>query len=363
MVKQIQNQFQPNYAIPPGTTLLETLEALGMSQAELAERTGRPKKTINEIIKGKASLTPETALQLERALGIPASFWNNLEQQYRETLARLDEQNLLEQQLHWLKEMPVCDMVKLHWIEASDDKVLLLKRLLTFFGVASPSRWQERQAAISVAYRRSPSAKADPGVLAAWLRQGELEAQQVACAPYCADKFKEALQTLRTLTVEPPEVFCPQMQQLGADCGVVVVFVHELPRLGTSGATRWLTPSKALMQLSLRYKTDDQLWFTFFHEAGHILLHGKREIFLESDGDGDDKEQAADKFAADFLIPPGYYKRLPRSTGHYSEAEMCLAAQELGIAPGIIVGRLQHDRLLPVTHLNKLKRRLIWADN
>ena len=83
MSNVIQNQYTPDYVSPPGETLQEVLEERGMSQAELAERTGRPKKTINEIINGKAAITPETALQLERVLGIPASFWNNRERRYR----------------------------------------------------------------------------------------------------------------------------------------------------------------------------------------------------------------------------------------------------------------------------------------
>jgi len=87
--------FKPDYAIPPGQTLLEHLETLGLSQAELAERTGRPKKTANEIIHGKVAITPETALQFERVLGSPASFWNALEQNYRASLARLDERRRL----------------------------------------------------------------------------------------------------------------------------------------------------------------------------------------------------------------------------------------------------------------------------
>ena len=81
-------KFEPDYTVPPGETLLETIECLGMSQAELARRTGRPVKTINEIIKGKTAITPDTALQLERVLSVPASFWNNLERNYRESLAQ-----------------------------------------------------------------------------------------------------------------------------------------------------------------------------------------------------------------------------------------------------------------------------------
>lgn len=92
MSNTIQNQYNPDYVSPPGETLEEVLEERGMSQAELAERAGRPKETINEIINGKAAITPETALELEWVLGIPASFWNNREKHYREALARIEEQ-------------------------------------------------------------------------------------------------------------------------------------------------------------------------------------------------------------------------------------------------------------------------------
>ena len=88
MNRQSKNSYMPNMVSYPGETVLETIESYGMSQAELAERMGRPKKTVNEIVNGKAAITPETALQLERVLGVPARFWMNREQQYREALAR-----------------------------------------------------------------------------------------------------------------------------------------------------------------------------------------------------------------------------------------------------------------------------------
>src|SRR3990170_1114898 len=123
MSKDKKNQFVPDYAVPPGETLLETLDAIGMSQAELAERTGRPKKTINEIIKGKAAITPETALQFERVLGVLAGFWNNLERNYQETLARINEQKSLQRQIDWLKKMPVNALVRMRCVKKHMDKV------------------------------------------------------------------------------------------------------------------------------------------------------------------------------------------------------------------------------------------------
>jgi HTH-type transcriptional regulator/antitoxin HigA len=82
----VKNEYTPEEVSPPGETLAETLEAIGMTQAELARRTGRPLETINEIILGKTAITAETALQLERVLNVPAAFWNNREAQYREAL-------------------------------------------------------------------------------------------------------------------------------------------------------------------------------------------------------------------------------------------------------------------------------------
>ena len=360
MVSRIENRFKPDYAISPGSTLAETLESLGMSQANLAERTGRPKKTINEIIKGKAAITPEPALQLERVLGVPASFWNNLERHYRETLARLEEQARLQKYVDWLKQFPLKAMIERGWVEASDDRVQQIQAMCRFLGVASPEQWRTMQRGAAVAFRQSRAFESEPGVVAAWLRQGELEAQHIECASYKAARFKATLAEARALTVEPPETFVPQLTEQCAQAGVAVVFVPELPRLRTSGATRWLTPNKALIQLSLRYKTDDHLWFTFFHEAGHILLHGKREMFLEGDNAVDERERAADRFAANLLIPPSDYQRFVRA-GDFGQSAIQQFADEIGIAPGVVVGRLQHDEALAYSEGNDLKVKLVWA--
>ncbi|WP_309232595.1 ImmA/IrrE family metallo-endopeptidase [Cylindrospermum sp. FACHB-282] len=188
---------------------------------------------------------------------------------------------------------------------------------------------------------------------------------KIACAPYNADNFREALQKIRALTVEPPEIFQPKLVKLCAEAGVAVVFVPQLPKTRTSGATHWLNSDKALIQLSLRYKTDDHLWFTFFHEAGHILLHGKRDFFLEGTGvvsvEAQEKEEQANKYSADILIPPGELKRFLASGQQMSKVNIMQFAAEIGIATGIVVGRLQHDYDLPPSHCNDLKQKFDWV--
>jgi HTH-type transcriptional regulator / antitoxin HigA len=360
MASNVANSYLPDRVSPPGETLLETLEALGMSQADLAERTGRPRKTINEIIKGKAAITAETALQLERVLGVPASFWINRERQYQESQARLDEADRLIADKEWLRCFPIGDMARWGWIVQHKEPVQQLRELLNFFGVASPRTWQSVWAEACVSFRKSAAFECSVEPLTAWLRRGELEARSIEAKPYSADRFRSVLGEARKLTAEPPEAFQPELARLCAGAGVAIVFIPEIPKIRASGATRWISSAKALMQLSLRYKTDDQLWFTFFHEAGHILLHRKRDVFIEGIDSSNSCEDEANRFAADFLIPRTSLQDFIRM-GDRSKRAIEAFAQQLGIAPGIVVGRLQHEKYIPPSHCNALKRRFIWT--
>lgn len=365
MSKSTHNEFLPDYVSPPGDTLLEILNEQGMTQVELATRTGRPKKTINELIKGKAILTPETALQFEYVLGIPARFWNSREQQYREALARLEGKERLKLQTEWLKSFPMSKMIQHGWILDKKDKVGQLETLLSFFGIASSEQWENLwKTRVDVAFRKSESYKSDPGALTSWLRKGEIEAQKITCAKYQRATFEKTLQQIRSLTLAPPEVFQPKVQELCANAGVALVFIPQLPKTCASGATHWLSTDKALIQLSLRYKTDDHLWFSFFHEAGHILLHRKRDFFVEFNGKQEKTaiEIEADVFAANCLIPQLQYEAFIKAHAQkLSKVAIKNFADEMGIAPGIVVGRLQHDKYLPRNHCNGLKHRLEWV--
>lgn len=365
MNRSHRNEYEPDSVSPPGETLLETLEFIGMTQKELADRTGRAQKTINRIIKGEDPITPETAIQLERVLRIPAGFWNNRERLYRQSLARQDERRRLQEEISWLKEIPIKSMVKIGWIEHHDDKVQQAREALNFFGVASVEQWRRfwlnGTGRLQLSFRKSKVFKTHQGAVAAWLQKGILEAQAIRCAPYDPAGFRETLTDIRALILKLPGAFQRELADICAAVGVAVVFVPGLPKVPVSAVTHWLTPIKALVQLSLRFKTNDHFWFSFFHEAGHLILHGKRDVFLEEEGIRDEKESEADRLAADTLIPPAEMKRFIRA-GQLSKRAIRDFASEVGIAPGIVVGRLQHDGILPPSHCNDLKQHLVWAD-
>ncbi len=363
MVEQVINEYQPDYVVIPGDVLLYELELRGMTQQELAKRTGLTPKHIVSLVKGKSVITSETAIKLERAIGMPADYWLTLEAQYQENRARLAEEEQLEHDLDWLKKIPVLQITKLGWINKFKDKKEQLIEVLRFFGIASVEQWDDIWPNLNVAYRQHNKHEVFPEAVSAWLRQGEIEASAIQCQNYDKKQFRAALDSIRNLTTQSPDLFIPELQKLCAMAGVAVVFVPALQKTCVSGATRWINSNKAVIQLSLRYKTDDHLWFTFFHEAGHILLHGKKELFLEnSNGLDNDKEIEANTFSEHELIPKKQFSEFIKQSNYTKQAILDFS-ESIEIAPGIVVGQLQHKKLLRMNTFNEVKQRFEWLIN
>ena len=351
----------PDRAIHPGVYLGEEIEARGMTQTELAHRMERPVQVVNEIVRGRKAISEETALGLERVLGTPARVWLNLQSMYGLVRARLAEEAALDEQADWLRRFPVREMARRGWIEQDGTVADRVRSLLQFFGLQSFSHWDERQAALG--FRLSPKAKTDRCALHAWVRRGEIEGRGLPAEPYGEARFRDALAQIRGLTAERD--FWTPMRELCASAGVALVAVPEFPRTGAQGAARWLTSDKALIQINIRYRWADVFWFTFFREAGHVLMHRQKEVFVDvGERHGmarDARETEADRFAADFLIPPERWAAFAGARPRTADRVRAFAGEE-GIAAGIVVGRLQHEGLIPHDRLNSLRARFRWAD-
>ncbi len=362
MGRLIKNEYVPQSVTHPGETLIDVLEERGMSQVELAERLGRPKITVNRIVKGKTAITPDTAIQLERVFKISASFWNSRQRIYDEFTARKSANESLRRQVAWIDGFPLGAMIKNGWIHSSSDKVAQLNELLRFFGVNSPKQWHTIWASPQATFRQSKAFKLFPKANSIWLRKGELEANEIMCESFDKDKFHEALQDIRKLTRQSPEDFVEKVVRDCAKCGVAVVFVPLLQGVPVYGVTRWLHPEKALIQLSLRGKYEDMFWFTFFHESGHLLLHGKRDVFVESETDRDEREDEANRFARDSLIPPRKWRGFVNQGPRWSRQMVIQFANEIGISPAIVLVRLQHEELVLYSHMNALRSRYQFTE-
>lgn len=355
--------FTPEYAAPPGDTLADLLEERGMTQTELARRLGVSLKHVNQIVNGAASISAEVALGLEKVFGVSTAFWLNRDSLYQAHIARRDERQGLEKAVSWANQFPIRELKRRGFLPADARGPDLVVALLQFFGIASPKQWSDP----IVSFRKSQKFESNPYALSAWLRVGELEATAIKCEPYDPDRFLAALEDIRRLTRLDPEEWHPRLVEIGARAGVAIVIVDTFSGARINGATRWLSPTKALVQLSLRYHWEDVFWFTLFHEAGHVLLHRKKAIFIEpshrpsadqADTGWLDSEREADRFAARELIPPRYERHLQRLT----LGEVPALAEQLGVATAILIGRLQHDGIIPYTHGNELRRRLTFGD-
>lgn len=361
-----ENYAWSNLPVSPGSVLEEEIEYRGMTQKHLAARMGRPLPAINEIIRGKKSVTAETAFELEAVLGVPAHIWTGLETTYRMTLARNKEKVKLESEVDLLREFPVNEMEKRGWMPRKMEKVDKVLALRRFLGIASLNDYQKVNAG---AFRITGNDAAySPGALAAWMRKGELDAQGIdAVADYNKADFENIINRIRTLTCKSADEFLPEMRDLCASAGVLFVITQELPQSGANGVARWLNPRRPMIQMSLKWRWADAFWFTFFHEAAHVLKHKRSDVFVshqKGEYHKDNKEDSeADSFARDVLISPSVWKEfVDKSNGaSFTESSVRRFAADAEIDAGIVVGRLQHEGRLDYSHpLSGLKRRLEW---
>lgn len=365
-------RFAPDWASPPGDTIADLLEERGWSQQELAQRLDYSEKHVSQLINGKVPLTEEAAARLTSVLGASVGFWLKREAQYREQLAELAAKKRFAEWVDWLDELPVPEMMKLGWVEKrrrdASTKPVIVEECLSFFGVASPDGWKARYGGLQLQFRRSRADQCDLGAIAAWLRKGEIAAEQHKGPRYDEAKFKRALAEMRSLTVLSAEQFAPRLGTLFRDSGVVFELVPAIPRAYVSGVARWLDSDRPMIQLSAFGSFNDRFWFTLFHEAAHILLHGKsrksrESVFLDDPArptSTNTQEREANDWAGDWLIPTQYKWDLTQLRDKSAVVEF---AHRLGIHPGIVVGRLQHDGIIQPSWMNNLKDRFRIAED
>lgn len=352
--------FSPDWVSPPGETIHDLLAERSWTQKEFAERMDVTQKHVGDLVGGRASISADMAERLERTLGAPATFWLNREARYRQALEHRAQLDALASHSDWLKSLPLNWLTRNQLVRKCSHKGQQVLECLRFFDVASVDAFHAHFGGrYGVAFRESGAFNKEFPAVVTWVHLVERRAQEIRTAPFCARTLKETLPALRALTLETdPRKFVPELQRLCAAAGVAIVIEPTPPKCPVHGFARWQESKRALVGLSLRYLRNDLLWFAFFHEVGHLLLHGKRMVFLENiKGLPPEVEADADRFAANTLIPPSAAKRLAALR---SADDIVAFAEEIGIHPGIVVGRLQHEKLVPFNHHNNLKAKYKW---
>jgi HTH-type transcriptional regulator / antitoxin HigA len=354
-----KQEWTPNWAVHPGAILQEHLEARGLSQADFARLTGLTAKLISTIIKGTNPVTAETAIRLERVLGLKAYVWTGIQAKWDLFRAR-GAAKFVSKPKEWLSQFPLKELRDRGYLADTKDINAQVEALLSLFEIGLPQAYAAKVSALAVHHRQSKAHESSEHHVFTWLMLGEWRARAMTVPPFDAARFEEAVRQIRTLTTEPPAVFEPAMKELCRSAGVALVLEPPISKTCLFGSARWFDVDRAIIQMSLRMKTNDHFWWTFFHEAAHITLHRGKNFADDKNGEGDSLEKEADRWSEHVLVGRERFARFKASHPR-SEANVREFANAVKLHPGIVVGMLQHARVIPFSHLNKLKVTFRWA--
>ena len=333
-------------ATPPGATIKEQLVDRGMSQKEFAVRMDMSEKHISKLINGEVQLTPDVAMRLEMVLGLPAQFWSNLETIYREKIIRVQAENEMDADLETAQKIPYNEMVKNGWIQETRNPTERVIYLRQFFEVVRLGLVPSTQ---KIACRKLSDGEKSYYALLAWAQRARIEARSIDTSAINIERLKTSIPEIRRMTRQNPSIFCQNMRDLLASCGIAIVF---LPHIGGSflhGAT-FYDGSKIVIGMTVRGKDADIFWFSLFHEFGHIILGH----IGQADGTTVEDENQADAYARDTLIPQSAYVPFVEK-GVFNKTSIISFANSIGIDPGIVVGRLQKEQFIPFNWFTDLK--------
>lgn len=361
------SNFVPPVVFHPGITLSEKLNEMRMSVKEFAVRTSKPEKTIFAIIKGDSAVTSDMAVAFETVTKIPAGFWLKRQRSYDEYVARNKREAMMESACCWAKKFPFSKMAELGWVSPCKNIKDKVKELFTFFQISTPKAWEDYyfNQHLKVAFRISLCNMKEPYAISAWLRKGELQAATQSAATYSEKLLREKIPSMKALMIEETPDFPSRLKETCAEAGIKLVYTPCLPKAPINGSTRWINNTPCV-QLTGRHKRYDIFWFTFFHEIGHILLHGKKDIFLEDVEYSDidmEKEAEADNFASKTLLTHSEEEEIV-ANGDYSASAIRKFAKKFNTHPAIIVGRLQYKKVISFSKDNDLLPKIdLFSEN
>lgn len=354
--------FTPEWFSKPSDTLRSLMARKGISATALADGAGWQRRFVAALLSGAEPINGTTAHELARQLGGTPEFWLRRQSQFEEHLAAASARLSRQAASNWLRALPVKEMREQGWLRATAGTDDPLRASLAYFDVATPDEWQDRYAHFANAFRfkSSPSFESKVGALAAWLRQGELQTELLPTGAWDRERFRRALVELRELSrSKNPVSFIPKLRAACSTLGVALAFVKAPQGCRASGASRFVSPSRALMILSFRYLSDDHFWFAFFHEAAHLILHGDGKTFIDGDIAAPSREEEeANAFSASVLVPADRFEEMMSLTPRVEN--IVRFARSIGVSPGIVVGQMQHHSALGPNQMNGLKRRFSW---
>ncbi|ACB95176.1 ImmA/IrrE family metallo-endopeptidase [Beijerinckia indica] len=356
-------EFTPDWFSKPGDSLHAQMVRRGLSAQQVAQNLDGGIATLRGLLDGSKAIDAEHARVLSASLGGTVSFWLKRQSNYQDALERALERASadVDESEAWLQLQVPGPRPKgrLSGQRRRDE----LRRRLTFFNVGTMNAWNARYGRIcsETLFRTSSAFESKDTAVLMWLRMGELATDLVTTRPWNVGNLRDRLDAIKALSkVKRPELFLPKLKALCAEAGVAVVAKKAPEGCCASGASRMVGPDKAMILMSFRGLADDKFWFTLLHEIGHLLLH-EAKTFVDNDMEGiDQSEREANAFAAQCIVPFDRYEEF-ENLGDNRNSVIRFSVRS-GVAPGLIVGQMQHHKMIRPNALNDLKKFWKWSD-
>lgn len=357
------SEYKDIVAFHPGYYLAEMIDDMGISQAEFATRLGTTGKTLSKLVNGQINLSNEIAKKLAAMLGTSVDVWLNLQATYDQKVIEIEREKDLDAQAEVAKQIDYSYFVKVVGLPAVKDIREKISNLCKFFMVADLRIMGEPDFLVN--FRSGISSTEYKNVInsRAWIQTAINISKSIKTEPFDAEKLKGYLPELRSMTIQEPDVFLPRMRTIFSECGVAFVLLPHLKNSGVNGAVKWVSSNRVVLAMNNRGLDADKFWFSLFHEIKHVLQQKVKTVFINSSEAemrslNAELEDEADNFAMNYLIPPAKYKAFS-PTMYTSDDEICSFAKAIGIHPGIVAGRLQHDKIIAPYRCSKMKEKYI----
>ncbi len=331
----------------PGEYLKESLDTMEMTAKEFAVRTGISERTLSSIINGNGSVTFDIAYKLASYFDTSVDFWSNLQNAYDlyEKEAEIAQQMDRDWQLAKIIRKYLADN---GFISKDNSKETIVNTARKLAGVNALELLKAPDSFVSLKQQHSDKGN-EVFAQNFWISLALNEARKKNGTAYDRTGLLQAIEKIRDMTVLEVHDFYPELESTLSQCGISFVALPYLQRSNIYGATKWFSRSNVMLAVSNRTGKADLFWFTLFHEIAHVLMEHRREMLVNEEGTEDTE---ADKMAADMLIPAQQWKQFT-SDGIFTPTSIFAFAQQTGIHPCIVLGRLHKENIVPYWKFEK----------
>lgn len=346
----------------PGDSIRAVMQRRLLTAEQVADKLDGGIALLRSLLDGSHQIDRKVAEGLAGVLGASPAFWLKRQENFEKAVDRAVAAVADDDIDDFIQNVPAPGKKpkgKMNEARRAEE----VRKRLVYFSVPNPKSWNEHYGRLigRTDFRSSPAYETKEEAVLLWLRRGELEADLIKTRDWKVGNLEDRLQAIKELSMlKAPEQFLPKVRILLAEAGVALAVVKAPNGCRASGATRLVTPDKAMILVSFRHRSDDHFWFTLFHEIGHLVLH-HAQTFVDTDEMLlDDREDEANLYARRCIVPDEKMDEFEALTEDRDRVLRFSVRSK--IAAGLTVGQMQKRRMIGPDKLNYLKRRWTWEE-